>query len=87
MSKGKYFPGLPVYYRLIVVSSGHQLGNSIAVMRQLYNLGVRYVTLTHTCHNAFADSCGTLPTKWGGLRCASPMRECHPTRAAQPSRP
>lgn len=21
-------------------------------------LGVRYVTLTHACHNAFADSCG-----------------------------
>ena len=43
-----------------IVDSGHQLGNSIAVLRQYYALGVRYVTLTHLCHNAFADSCGYL---------------------------
>ena len=50
--------------------SAHQLGNSLAVLRQYYELGVRYVTLTHMCHNAFADSGGylePLPPKWGGL--------------------
>lgn len=54
------------------ICRGHQLGNSISVLRQYYALGARYVTLTHLCHNAFADSCGYLtqiaPLHYG-LRC------------------
>jgi membrane dipeptidase len=53
------------------MNSAHQLGNSLGVLRTYHTLGVRYVTLTHSCHNAFADSAGILVSpepKHGGLR-------------------
>ncbi len=39
----------------------HQIGDSISALRQYYDLGVRYMTLTHMCNNRYADSCSVEP--------------------------
>jgi membrane dipeptidase len=48
------------------VEGGHQIGGSMAALRQYYRLGVRYMTLTHFATNDWADSATDDP-KYGGL--------------------
>lgn len=45
---------------MLGIEGGHQLGGSIAAVRQAYDLGVRYITTTHNCDNAWATSASTV---------------------------
>ncbi|XP_047000941.1 dipeptidase 1-like [Schistocerca americana] len=40
---------------LVGVEGGHSLGGSLSVLRTLYAVGVRYLTLTSTCNTPWAD--------------------------------
>jgi membrane dipeptidase len=51
---------------LIGVEGGHSIENSLNVLRQLYQEGARYMTLTHSETLDWADSCTGPPTH-GGL--------------------
>jgi membrane dipeptidase len=52
---------------LMGIEGGHAIEGDLALLRLFARLGVRYMTLTHTNHNEFADSCAPAEPRWGGL--------------------
>ena len=51
---------------LLGAEGGHTIVDDLAVLRMYHALGVRYLTLTHNVHTAWAD-CAALPARRGGL--------------------
>jgi membrane dipeptidase len=51
---------------LIGLEGGHCIDDSLAVLRQLYTLGVRYMTLSHWTSTAWVDAATAAP-QFGGL--------------------
>jgi len=53
---------------LIGVEGGHQINNSLAVLRAYYDAGARYLTLTHTANTRWADAATDAPLHHGLTR-------------------
>lgn len=51
---------------LLGMEGGHAIGNSLGALRAFYDLGVRYMTLTHFSSNDWADS-ATGKARHGGI--------------------
>ena len=50
---------------LIGIEGGHQINESLPALRQMYALGARYMTLTHTTNTRWADSATDNPQHHG----------------------
>jgi len=56
---------------MIGVESGHAIGSSLPILRTLYTMGARYMTLTHGCNTPWADAAqvesGDFPPRANGI--------------------
>jgi membrane dipeptidase len=52
---------------MLGIEGGHAIEDSLGALRAYYDLGVRYMTLTHNVHTHWADAALDLPAKHGGL--------------------
>ncbi|KAF7168585.1 hypothetical protein CNMCM5623_001567 [Aspergillus felis] len=55
---------------LLGIEGLHQIGASTSILRVYHRLGVRYASLTHTCHNHYADSEAPADAQHHGLSAA-----------------
>lgn len=51
---------------LIGIEGGYSIDDSLGLLREFHEAGVRYMTLTHSATTSWADSATDAP-KWGGL--------------------
>ncbi len=52
---------------MLGIEGGHAIENSLAALRAYYDLGVRYMTLTHNTNTDWADSAADRPARHHGL--------------------
>lgn len=52
---------------LIGMENGLPIQKDLSLLRIFYDLGVRYMTLTHAGNNEICDSCATKEKRWNGL--------------------
>ena len=52
---------------MLGIEGGHAIENSLGALRAYYDLGVRYMTLTHNVHIDWADSAMDSSPGHGGL--------------------
>jgi membrane dipeptidase len=52
---------------MLGIEGGHSIEDSLGALRAYYDLGVRYMTLTHNRHTNWADSALEDPPRFGGL--------------------
>jgi membrane dipeptidase len=52
---------------LLGLEGGHAIENSLGALRAYYELGARYMTLTHNTHTDWADSAAQTPARHHGL--------------------
>jgi membrane dipeptidase len=52
---------------MLGIEGGHAIENSLPLLRAYYDLGVRYMTLTHNVHLDWADSAAMVPPHVHGL--------------------